>query len=288
MEYTVDLKILRTKLLFFAVLFRNAFVCSTTVEEGCIWRGSGPPHQDKPSVVSIETKCHVGELHWAEPFGGLRVTFNPRDVHTDYKLCFTARHPGVRIYQEHQQNLILLTGASENVSKQAVCVKSTAEERPVLYLETQEDQKMTQLNYTVLVNGRKRPRHERRKACRPCKYSVLLKSLCKGNFVVRGYIKTLFPVGDGQSEQANVIATEVIRQENYIFVKSSETDNKYTASIKVPGGCHWKETEDRLYLLTGNLESGRGPVLQCHIKETAWLKVLKEDILHLCSVVQFK
>lgn len=106
--------------------------------------------------------------------------------------------------------------------------------------------------------------------------------------VVRGYIKTLFPVGDGQSEQANVIATEVIRQENYIFVKSSETDNKYTASIKVPGGCHWKETEDRLYLLTGNLESGRGPVLQCHIKETAWLKVLKEDILHLCSVVQFK
>lgn len=127
---------------------------------------SGLPHQDKPSVVSIETKCHLGELHWAEPFGGLRVTFNPRDVHTDYKLCFTARHPGVRIYQEHQQNLILLTGASENASKQAVCVKSTAGERPVLYLETQEDQKMTQLNYTVLVNGRKRPRHERRKGKR--------------------------------------------------------------------------------------------------------------------------
>ena len=105
--------------------------------------------------------------------------------------------------------------------------------------------------------------------------------------VVRGYIKTLFPVGDGLSEQANVIATEVIRQENYIFVKSSKTNNEYTASINVPSGCHWKETEDRLYLLTGNLKSGRGPVLQCHIKETAWLKVLKEDILHLCSVVQF-
>lgn len=133
---------------------------------------SGLPHQDKPSVVSIETKCHLGELHWAEPFGGLRVTFNPRDVHTDYKLCFTARHPGVRIYQEHQQNLILLSGASENVSKQAVCVKSTAGERPVLYLETQEDQNMTQLNYTVLVNGRKRPRHERRKGKR-------IKAKCK-------------------------------------------------------------------------------------------------------------
>lgn len=133
---------------------------------------SGLPHQDKPSVVSIETKCHLGELHWAEPFGGLRVTFNPRDVHTDYKLCFTARHPGVRIYQEHEENLILLSGASENVSKQAVCVKSTAGERPVLYLETQEDQNMTQLNYTVLVNGRKRPRHERRKGKR-------IKAKCK-------------------------------------------------------------------------------------------------------------
>lgn len=286
MEYTAYLKTLRA-LLFWTVLFHHAFVCSTSLTEDCIWRGSGLPRQEKPSVVSIETKCHLGELHWAEPFGGLRVTFNPRDVHADYKLCFTARHPGVRIYQEHLRSLTLLTGASENVSRDAVCVKSTAGQSLVLYLETQEDQKMTQLNYTVLVNGRKRPRNDRRKACRPCKYSVLLKSLCKGNFVVRGYIKTLFPVGDGQTEQANVIATEVIRQENYIFVKSSKTDNEYTASINVPSGCHWKETEDRLYLLTGNLKSGRGPVLQCHIKETAWLKVLKEDILHLCSVVQF-
>lgn len=286
MKYTADLKILRA-LLFWTILFHHAFVCSTSLAEDCIWRGSGLPRQEKPSVVSIETKCHLGELHWAEPFGGLRVTFNPRDVNADYKLCFTARHPGVRIYQEHLQNLALLTGAAENVTRNAVCVKSTAGQGLVLYLETQEDQKMTQLNYTVLVNGRKRPRNDRRKACRPCKYSVLLKSLCKGNFVVRGYIKTLFPIGDGQSEQANVIATEVIRQENYIFVKSSQTTNEYTASISVPGGCHWKETEDRLYLLTGNLKSGRGPVLQCHIKETAWLKVLKEDILHLCSVVKF-
>lgn len=124
---------------------------------------SGLPRQEKPSVVSIETKCHLGELHWAEPFGGLRVTFNPRDVHVDYKLCFTARHPGVRIYQEHLQNLALLTGAAENVTRNAVCVKSTAGQGLVLYLETQEDQKMTQLNYTVLVNGRKRPRNDRRK-----------------------------------------------------------------------------------------------------------------------------
>jgi len=127
---------------------------------------SGLPRQEKPSVVSIETKCHLGELHWAEPFGGLRVTFSPRDVHADYKLCFTARHPGVRIYQEHLQSLTLLTGATENVSRNAVCVKSKAGQSLVLYLETQEDQKMTQLNYTVLVNGRKRPRNERRKGKR--------------------------------------------------------------------------------------------------------------------------
>ena len=127
---------------------------------------SGLPRQEKPSVMSIETKCHLGELHWSEPFGGLRVTFNPRDVHADYKLCFTARHPGVRIYQEHLQSLTLLAEATENVSRNAVCVKSKAGQSLVLYLETQEDQKMTQLNYTVLVNGRKRPRNERRKGKR--------------------------------------------------------------------------------------------------------------------------
>lgn len=128
-----------------------------------LYPSSGPPHQDKPSVVSIETKCHQGELHWAEPFGGLRVTFNPRDVHADYKLCFTARHPGVRIYLEDLQNLTLLTKVNENVTRKAVCIKSTAARRPVLYLETEQNQTMTQLNYTVLVNGRKRPRNVKRK-----------------------------------------------------------------------------------------------------------------------------
>ena len=123
----------------------------------------GLPRQEKPSIVSIGTKCHQGELHWAEPFGGLRVTFNPRDVHADYKLCFTARHPGVRIYQENLRDLTLLSGAAENVTRNAVCVKSTAGKGLVLYLETQEDQNMTQLNYTVLVNGRKRPINDRRK-----------------------------------------------------------------------------------------------------------------------------
>jgi len=62
--------------------------------------------------------------------------------------------------------LELLAGATEKVSKNAVCVKSKAGQSLVLYLETQEDQKMTQLNYTVLVNGRKRPKNERRKGKR--------------------------------------------------------------------------------------------------------------------------
>ncbi len=101
---------------------------------------------------------------------------------------------------------------------------------------------------------------------------------------VRGYIKTLFPVGNGESEQANVIATEVIRQKDNIFVKRSETDDEYTASIRVPGGCHWKQTESRLFLLTGNLESGKGPALQCHIKEEAWINLSKDSILHLCGI----
>lgn len=104
---------------------------------------------------------------------------------------------------------------------------------------------------------------------------------------VRGYIKTLFPVGNGETEQANIIATEVIRQRDNIFVKRDEIGDEYIASIKVPGGCHWKSNEDRLFLLTGNLESGRGPVLQCHITEEAWLNFPKDHILHLCSMVRF-
>ena len=102
---------------------------------------------------------------------------------------------------------------------------------------------------------------------------------------VRGYIHPLFQVGNGQKEQANIIATDIIRQENPIFVKSSETDNKFTASAKVPSGCHWKQMEKRLLLLTGNLEDGKGPVLQCYIKEESWVKLKKENILHLCRVL---
>jgi len=56
-----------------------------------------------------------------------------------------------------------LSEAGENVTRRAVCIKSEGERMPVVYLETQENQTLTQLNYTVLVNGRKRPRHGRPK-----------------------------------------------------------------------------------------------------------------------------
>lgn len=126
-------------------------------------RFSGVSH-DRPSVVSIETVCHQGQLQWTDPFGGLRVTFNPRmKVHSDFKLCFTARHPGVRIYREGLESLTLLSEDGENVTKTAICLKSKGEQLPVLYLETQENQTLTQVNYTVFVNGRKRPRHGRTK-----------------------------------------------------------------------------------------------------------------------------
>ena len=128
-----------------------------------LFRFSGVSH-DRPSVVSIETVCHQGQLQWTDPFGGLRVTFNPRmKVHLDFKLCFTARHPGVRIYREGLESLTLLSEDGENVTKTAICLKSKREQLPVLYLETQENQTLTQVNYTVLVNGRKRPRHGRTK-----------------------------------------------------------------------------------------------------------------------------
>lgn len=263
------------------------WVCSTSLEENCIWRGSGLPHQYPPSVISIQTSCNQGELHWTDPFGGLRVTFKPRKVQSEFKLCFTSRHPGVRIYREELKSLTLLSEANENVTKTAVCLKSNDERWPVLYLETQENQTLTQLNYTILENGRKRPRHERAKKCKPCKYSKLLESLCKSDFAVVGYIDSLFPVGDGQKEQANIIATEVIRQEGNIFVKSRETDEKYTASVKVPSGCHWKQMNKRLFLMTGSLEDGKGPVLQCHIKEEIWVKLKTETILDLCRFVHF-
>lgn len=114
-----------------------------------------------------------------------------------------------------------------------------------------------------------------------------MKSYCKFCFfllAVRGYIKTLFPVGNGKTEQADVISTEVIREKYNIFEKRSGADDEFIASIKVPSGCHWNEAEDKLFLLTGNLESGKGPVLQCHTKEKAWLNLKKESILRLCNV----
>lgn len=264
------------------------YVWSTIVEEGCIWTGSGLPHQDTPSVISTETSCHQGELYWTDPFGGLRVTFHPRKVQSEFKICFTSRHQGVNIYKEELNSLTLLATANENVTEHAVCIKGKAEQWPVLYLETQEYQTLTQVNYTVFEHGRKRPRHRRIKECRPCKYSKLVESLCRGDFVVRGYIHPLFPVGNGQKEPANIIATELIRQEKNIFVKSKETGDKFRALVEVPAGCHWKQMEKIVFLLTGNLESGKGPVLQCHIKEEVWVKLKKETILNLCGLVHVK
>ncbi|XP_068675074.1 meteorin-like protein [Montipora foliosa] len=267
---------------WFALLYSSC-VYAFGLDERCIWRGRGIPHTEQPSVVSIESTCHQGELHWTNPFGGLRVTFNPRmKVLSDFKLCFTARHPGVMIYREDFKGLTLVSGDSEIVTKRAICIKSKSGQIPVLYLETQQNQTLTQVNYTVFVNGRKRPRHPRTKECRPCKSSALLRSLCESDFAVRGYIHPMFPVENGQSEQANIAATEIIRQKIQVFNKN-ETAGIYAASVKIPSGCHWEEMKEYLFILTGDLESGKGPVLKCHVKETIWLKLKKESILHLCS-----
>lgn len=120
--------------------------------------------------------------------------------------------------------------------------------------------------------------------------SSLIKCLIRPVYliVVRGYIHPLFPVGNGQKEPANIIATELIRQEKNIFVKSKETGDKFRALVEVPAGCHWKQMEKIVFLLTGNLESGKGPVLQCHIKEEVWVKLKKETILNLCGLVHVK
>lgn len=98
---------------------------------------------------------------------------------------------------------------------------------------------------------------------------------------VRGYVHPMFPVERGKSEQANIIATEIIRQEKLIFNKN-EASGMFTGSVKIPRGCHWKETENHLFILTGDLQSGRGPVLRCHVKEKIWLKIRRESILTLC------
>lgn len=265
----------------FALLYCPC-ICAIILDESCIWRGRGVPHTEQPSVASIESTCHQGELHWANPYGGLRITFNPRmKVYSDFKLCFTARHPGVMIYKEDFKGLTLLSSDSETMTKRPICIKNKSGQIPVIYLETQQNQTLTQVNYTVLVNGRERPRHLRIRECRPCRSSVLLKSLCESDFAVRGYVHPMFPVEKGKSEQANIIATEIIRQEKLIFTKN-ETSGIFTGSVKIPRGCHWKETENHLFILTGDLQSGRGPVLRCHVKEKIWLKIRRESILHLC------
>jgi len=108
--------------------------------------------------------------------------------------------------------------------------------------------------------------------------------------VVRGFIQSIFPVGNGEKEQAYIIAnddTDIIRQEHSIFIRSSEAGGMFGSSVKVPGGCHWKQMGRRRMLLTGNLEAGQGPVLQCHIEEEVWVKLKKENLLHLCRVIHF-
>ena len=103
--------------------------------------------------------------------------------------------------------------------------------------------------------------------------------------VVRGYINTTFPLGSGKAAQASVIATSVIRQRNSIFVKRRDNDKEFFTSMKVPIGCNWNKSKRQLFLLTGTVESGRGPVLSCHVKEEIWLQLKKDMILHFCRVL---
>ena len=65
------------------------------------------------------------------------------------------------IYKEDFKGLTLLSSDSETMTKRPICIKNKSGQIPVIYLETQQNQTLTQVNYTVLVNGRERPRHLR-------------------------------------------------------------------------------------------------------------------------------
>ena len=113
--------------------------------------------------MRTEITCNQGELQWTKPYGALRVTFHPHDVpQTGFRLCFSSQCPGVNIYNDGPKNLTLLKDSRENDIRKTICITTTGE-YAVLYLEAQENQRMAKLNYTVLVRGRKKPRHERRK-----------------------------------------------------------------------------------------------------------------------------
>lgn len=93
----------------------------------------------------------------------------------------------------------------------------------------------------------------------------------------------MYGLDDGRTSQADVVVTDLIRQRHEIFVKRSDKDSRLFGSMKFPSGCHWKESESRVFLLTGNIESGRGPVLMCHTQEEEWVKLEKDSILDMCK-----
>ena len=89
---------------------------------------------------------------------------------------------------------------------------------------------------------------------------------------------------DVHTVQAEVLAKELLRQTANIFVR--EKGKKFASpigSVQFPTSCKWNR--NKMYLFTGSIVSGRGPVLVCHVKETIWMKLQKQHISHLCKYV---
>ena len=89
---------------------------------------------------------------------------------------------------------------------------------------------------------------------------------------------------DVHTVQAEVLAKELLRQTANIFVR--EKGKKFASpigSVQFPTSCKWNR--NKMYLFTGSIVSGRGPVLGCHVKETIWMKLQKQHISHLCKYI---
>lgn len=261
-------------------------VCSMGRADQCFWKESSSVTSAGPTVMKMKTECTRGKIQWVKPFGGLRATFYPKGIekirNKSFKVCFKATFTGVSIYSDEYTKLKLLKSANNKRIGETLCVSSGGEP-VVLYLEKSEANKdVITIAYTVRFQ-QKRIKQRLEKECKPCGSLTLLKSLCTSDFVVKGRIISTIQL-DGRTVQAEVLAKELLRQTANIFVR--EKGKMFASpigSVQFPSNCKWNR--NKVHLFTGNIVSGRGPVLGCHVKESIWMKLKKQHISHLCKYV---
>ncbi|CAL8313498.1 unnamed protein product [Arctogadus glacialis] len=241
----------------------------------CDWSGSDLTRDnDSRTVLQVRLRCTEGSVAWVYPGQALRVVLEPNLSYANHTTVCIKPFRGFRqasVYVERAGVLeLLITDAGR--PEQVFCYRADGSQQPAIYIQVHPQRNLRRrtegFRYELIWNKNMSPilsQNAKQNSCQPCNDTELLMAICNGDFVIRGFIKSVSHDPERQTSSVEVSGGRVYRQRSGVFIQeavaptvvggSTAPGATWCGRVRVPLQCHVK-TGAGEFLFTGSEHFG--------------------------------